>query len=399
MVELEKIVNTEETQAEKKQNFVDELANILKNDERIASLCMEVIEEQWEKIKGEEHSNVDDTYQQLLHHFHKQKERVDYHVQGKQIKEDLLNEMEEMKTWDDFKNMTRILYDIKDEWEEAPYAGKEYDGTLERAFASLFQELLDAKDAYFANIDAARGNAKVTKEELVKKAKIAATSTRWKDTSKEMRELMEAWKAAGHAGRDVDDALWAEFNGARQEFFSAQDEFFKNREVLYGESKAKKDELIKEAQAICENEDIKETSIAMKELMKQWKASGSSGKANDDVQWQAFNAARDVFYKRQGAFYEARKGKFTDNLYEGIKRRNKQLADLEKIVKELQEQIHEIKNLEPVMGNQDNRWEITNERNQSIQKYQDSIDEYQQKMQALQSELEDMDKKYKNLTE
>ena len=37
-----------------------------------------------------------------------------------------------------------------------------------------------------------------------------AESSEWKKTSEQLTELLNQWKTAGFAGKDLDDALWAE---------------------------------------------------------------------------------------------------------------------------------------------------------------------------------------------
>lgn len=37
---------------------------------------------------------------------------------------------------------------------------------------------------------------------------------------------MDAWKAAGNAGREFDDDLWNAFNEARQKFYAKRNEFY-----------------------------------------------------------------------------------------------------------------------------------------------------------------------------
>ena len=72
--------------------------------------------------------------------------------------------------------------------------------------------------------------------ELFKKAKAkgigtcidtsGASFTNQGEYFEKFKELMESWKAAGYAGKKVDDALWEEFNKARLEDIDIYQTYF-----------------------------------------------------------------------------------------------------------------------------------------------------------------------------
>jgi hypothetical protein len=72
--------------------------------------------------------------------------------------------------------------------------------------------------------------ARSVKERLVKEAEALAGSTDWGPTAGEYRDLMQQWKAAGPAPRDVDDELWKRFRGAQDTFFAVGVETRRRRE-------------------------------------------------------------------------------------------------------------------------------------------------------------------------
>lgn len=398
---LEDILHSDQSSVDKKQLILDELYERMKDDENLYEEVRTQFQNAWEQASQEPATHVsvqlDNTYRQAIRNFNKQLERAEFQRTGKAAKEALLAELEAIEEVEDWKTITRVLYELKDDWEDAAYAGKAYDAQLNTKFKQRFDEILAAKDAYFGNLQVNRQSAKTTKEDLIKQAQAASGSTRWKETSQQMKALMDEWKAAGNAGREENDILWEQFNAARQSFFEKQDVYFQEMRVRQEASLKAKEELIKEAQAICDSEDFKTTSEQMRELMTRWKKAGSAGRASEDALWEQFSQAREQFYGRQREHHAQRKGKFMDNLYEGIKRRNKQIADLEHINRDLEAQVSEIRNLEPVMGNQEDRWEITNQRNQEVAKLQEYINENLKKLADLQTQLNEMDDKYKAL--
>lgn len=398
LIEKLEVENSNEA---KKRVIINTLYEWMKNEETLYQEGLAIADEMWETFTKEELAQhvviqLENEYRQAVRNFNKNLERIQFQRKGKQIKEELLAELEELKGNDDWKQLTKMIYELKDEWEDAPYAG-EFDGTLSRQFRSLCNEILDAKDQYFIDMDANRRSARQVKQDLVKAAQEASTSTRWKETSRKMKELMDDWKQAGYSGKEDNDVLWEQFNSARQAFFKNQDEYFVSMREKHEESAIKKAALIEEAIAIQNDENFKETSEKMRILMNEWKKAGSAGKDKEDILWNEFSQAREVFYDRQNEYFEKRKGKYLDNLYEGIKRKNKQIADLEGSSQDLQAKISEIRNMEPVLMSNEDRWEITNERNQEIARYQELLDENSKKIKVLRDQLNEMDGKYKEL--
>ena len=399
---LEEVMSSEGTVEEKERSLIDYFYEIMKDDELVFEEAKAEIDSVYNKLKETTQSNhiqvqLDNEYRQAVRNFNKQLDRVEFQRKGKAEKEEILASMEELKAGGDFKSLTRTLYNFKDDWEDAAYAGKDYDAQLNTQFKELFDEMMGAKDKYYDDMNVNRQSAKEQKEDLVKRAVEAAKSTRWKETSQVMKSLMDEWKQSGNAGKEDNDLLWEQFNGARQEFFQNQEQYFDELHVRQAESLKVKESLIEQAEAICDSEDFKETAQVMRDLMNQWKKAGSAGRDVEDSLWEKFQGAREKFYSRQKEYYDQKKGKFMDNLYEGIKRRNKQISDLEAINKDLEAQINEIHRMDPVLGNQEDRWEITNQRNQEVAKLQTYVDENLKKIHDLREQLKEMDEKYTKL--
>ena len=66
--------------------------------------------------------------------------------------------------------------------------------------------------------DNERSQAKEAKEAIIAEANELKDSTAWGETSRKFNELMDRWKKAGRAGRNEDDALWAKFPEAAEQY-------------------------------------------------------------------------------------------------------------------------------------------------------------------------------------
>ena len=104
---------------------------------------------------------------------------------------------------------------------------------------------------------------------------------------------MTEWKAAGHAGRDQEQALWERFSASRRAAFDRRRSMAAERDRQRGGARAAKRALIEQAQALIEPFDAAAAEPALARQMDEWKAAGSAGRADDEELWQAFRAARD----------------------------------------------------------------------------------------------------------
>lgn len=138
------------------------------------------------------------------------------------------------------------------------------------------------------------------KKALVSEAQTLSYSTDWKAISQRMKAMMEKWKSIGNAGSE-NDRLWDAFNAARQKFFENQDRHFQEVNKEREQRKVQKESLVREAESAASSTDWKATNALMDDLMTRWKAVGSAGKENDDRLWNAFQSARNSYYKRRSA--------------------------------------------------------------------------------------------------
>jgi hypothetical protein len=84
-----------------------------------------------------------------------------------------------------------------------------------------------------------------------------------------MRSLMTEWKAAGRAGRDVEDALWTRFRAAQDAFFERRSGVFAERDAEQVANQQQKEAIIAQAAAL-DVADPKAAQSALRELQAQF---------------------------------------------------------------------------------------------------------------------------------
>ncbi len=181
-------------------------------------------------------------------------------------------------------------------WRQFESWGSAYDEEMDDQFYELVNYA-------FAKVKQEQKNNEMAKRELIKEAQVALGHKNLNEATAKMNELMSSWKKIKGAGRDIDDELWATFNGIRQSFFDLKAKFYQEMQEKFASSKVLKEQLIKEVDEIKDSTEFKKTSDRLNEIMNAWKAAGSSGKEFDDELWSKFNTLRQVFYDRKAQHF------------------------------------------------------------------------------------------------
>ena len=136
---------------------------------------------------------------------------------------------------------------LLEEWKTAPHAERAVEAALSERLSAARNVFTKRRKAYLAGLEEQRESIRIRKEKLVADAESLATSTAWGPTAGTFRDLMREWKAAGRAGREAEEDLWARFKAAQDQFFAARAEALSEKETGLREHAAAKQELLEQA--------------------------------------------------------------------------------------------------------------------------------------------------------
>jgi Domain of Unknown Function (DUF349) len=160
----------------------------------------------------------------------------------------------------------------------------------------------------------ARNDAREVKERIVAEAeRIVTEATHWKISGERMRQLLEEWKAAPHADRAVETALWKRFSAARNAFTKRRKAYFAGLEGERETAKVRKEKLVAQAEELAPSTDWGGTASAFRDLMRQWKEAGRAGRADEETLWTRFKAAQDQFFQARSAIYSAKEAELREH--------------------------------------------------------------------------------------
>jgi hypothetical protein len=215
---------------------------------------------------------------------------------------------------------------IKDSLVDAAVVGDldALSARVEYVLAHARQAIDAAKQAR----EAARATSIARKQELAEEAEtIAAESTQWKVAGDRLRQILDEWKTIRGVDRKTDEQLWRRFSKARDTFNRRRGSHFADLDRQRSTAKARKQELVEEAELLAESDDWGPTAGRYKQLMTDWKAAGRAPKDSDDALWQRFRAAQDKFFARRSSAFNERDAEFSDN----ARAKEELLAEAEKI--------------------------------------------------------------------
>ena len=122
-----------------------------------------------------------------------------------------------------------------------------------------------------------------TKLMTPERAEALSGSTDWGPTSGAFRELLNEWKAAGRAAKDVDDALWRRFKGAQDTFFGARNAVTAERDAEFKANATAKEALLAEAEKI-DTSNADAARSALRAITDKWDAIGKVPRERTDLE-------------------------------------------------------------------------------------------------------------------
>ena len=194
--------------------------------------------------------------------------------EARERKSAIVEEAEKIAAGRDWRNGANRLRDLLAEWKALPRLEKSADDALWHRFSSARTTYTRARKAHFAEMSEKRDGARVVKERLAKEAEQLADSTDWGATAARFRTLMQEWKAAGPAPKEVDEALWKRFRGAQDVFFAARDAVNAEIDREFAANAETKKALLVEAEALLPVTDLAAAKRAFRDIAERWDAAG-----------------------------------------------------------------------------------------------------------------------------
>ena len=131
---------------------------------------------------------------------------------------------DELKTYAQWEDMTKQVLAMQAEWKTIGFTPRKVNNEIFERFRTACDRFFQAKTAYFkANREKLNANL-TAKNALIEKAEALKDSTDWGATTNKLVELQKEWKTIGPVAHKVSDAVWKRFNDACNYFFEKKNE-------------------------------------------------------------------------------------------------------------------------------------------------------------------------------
>lgn len=263
-------------------------------------------------------------------------------------KQRIVSEAKSLQNSCEWKSTGERFKSLFEEWKQIGSSGKENDDMLWREFITARQSFNDRRSKHYDEMDEQRLKNRQKKQAIISEARsVSQYSENWKTVGDKLQELMSSWKAIGSAGREYEDSLWNEFNSIRQDFFNRRHMYYEAQEREYQNRASQKSRIVQEASSIaCSCNYSRDNTERMKELDREWKNIGFSGKNNEDQLWSSFCSAKDSFWTGKRAYHENRQQEHRRRISEAIDRKRQQIYNLEGQISDLEYKMSGMSNQE-----------------------------------------------------
>ncbi len=186
----------------------------------------------------------------------------------------LADEAESMSDSTSWRATTERYAAIVEEWKALPRGERAAEQELWQRISSARTSFDKRRRQHFSEVDGQRKEAIARKRELIAKAEALSTSTDWQRTSRQLRDLMNDWKAAPRASRADEDKLWKRFKAAQDAFYSARTATEDAEQEALRVNVPAKESLVSEAEALLPIADLKAAKRAMRAIQDRWDRAG-----------------------------------------------------------------------------------------------------------------------------
>lgn len=314
--EEEKLANLK-----KKQAVLEDIRELAESEEQANSLNkMRDLIKMWREIRQVPKEFQDDLYTRYKFYVDKFYDNFSLFNELKELdreknleyKIELIKKTEALGEEKNIRKALITLNKIHEDWRNAGPVRKEVSEELWQRFKNVSDLIIRRNKERQEEIDRKRQENLNIKMLLVEKSEAAIAvwpiaGKEWAALGKELDALLEDWEKTGPVPTQNNQEIWDRFSAARQQFFAARREFFKNINAGREDNLKRKIEICEKAEALMNNEQFQDSTEKLNELQEQWKKTGPVPKAKNDEVWKRFRAAFDHFYARKNAWMKQRR--------------------------------------------------------------------------------------------
>ena len=351
---IQRLEEEKQQNLKRKQEILERIKELTTTPEEAANTFQEVkqLQQEWREIKAVPAENATElwnNYKLVQEQFYDllkmnfEAREYDF-KKNLEMKTALCEAAEKLSEEEDVISAFHQLQELHNQYREIGPVAKELREEVWARFKQASTVINKKHAAHYEAIRLQQEENLAKKSELCDKVEML-TSTEcknaadWEAKSKEIIALQAEWKTIGFAPKAMNVKIFERFRTACDQFFTAKSEYFTELRSRYQENIAKKTELVKQAQALQDSTEWKQTTEKMVQLQKEWKTIGMVPKKTGDELWKEFIAACDKFFEARNAANAGERNEQQENLKKKLEvvEKLKSLAEVE--TEDLRQQI------------------------------------------------------------
>ncbi|WP_421773490.1 DUF349 domain-containing protein [Gracilimonas sp.] len=255
--------------------------------------------------------STSDKAKQLIEEFQKlrddfeQKKKEHYEELNRKKEENLARKKELLKSLSDIVNeenwtATKEVGKIKGQWENIKLLPQGEAEALDKRFKELMDEFEDHKvDRLVKKLQKEEENLELKLLLLDKMdaltQKLNENTPDFEELEDQFNKLISQWRKVGRVPSEKNQPLWDRFNAVQDTFNEVRFKVDKEFREQIEKALSKKKKLVKEAEALVDQENIAKAARKVNKLHKAWKNAGNLPQKDENEMWDLFKAATDKF--------------------------------------------------------------------------------------------------------
>ena len=289
LVKLEVIVSQDET-----LETINQVKEIQKEWKAIRILPKESVNELWDKYNLLQNKFYDN------HSINIELKELD-RQKNLAYKIELTKKVEGLMDENSIKRCFIMLNKYHEEFKNTGPVPKESNEPIWQAFKKASDSIHEAKQKIIEELENKKIDNLKKKEILLEKAilinaVLSRTPKEWSEKSKQFDDLFTEWKKIGPVPKSNKDAVWINFNGNRNDFFSQKKVFFNSLNDQRKENLKAKETLCEQVEALKSSTDWGSTAKKIIQIQAEWKKIGPVPDKYNQKIWKKFRAACDFFF-------------------------------------------------------------------------------------------------------
>jgi hypothetical protein len=204
---------------------------------------------------------------------------------------------ENAKQW---QAMTDMMTKLFDEWKATGFGPKKENQKVWEDFRTSLNNFYTKKRDFFGELKKVHKSNKEKKLAIITKAEEISKGSydNFEEPTKQILQLQQDWKTAGHIEQWEENKLWKKFREACDAFFNLRREKFEVRDAEYSKNLELKEELVKRVEAFIPSGNHEEDLSALKSFSEEWKTIQHVPIKEKQKIWEKFKKALDNSYDK-----------------------------------------------------------------------------------------------------